>query len=171
MKKCILFFLILLPLNALAGETVVYCGGVAGIETLLDPASSLNYRKLGGGIFLHGIGWGRLTDQQKKNVVLVNRGAPYAVELGFGNGEKHDRAWAERFKESPPLAADAASTVRRIELLRVRALGDVRCSAPRPPAAGAECPVLARAAHTPFLHSSRRAPGLGSTLRSSASSG
>lgn len=78
---------------------VVYAGGVAGIETLQYGNSSATFRFNGGGLYLHGVGWGHLNHGQKKAVVLQNCGSPFMVEIGFGQGEAHDRAWFKRYIE------------------------------------------------------------------------
>lgn len=77
----------------------VFSGGVAGIETLMESSSSTTFRFKGGGIYLHGVGWGLLNTQQRKAVFHANCGSPFMVELGFGQGELHDEAWAKRFMD------------------------------------------------------------------------
>lgn len=77
----------------------IYAGGVAGIETLMYGSSSASFRFNGGGIYLHGVGWGHLNSGQRKMVVEANCGSPFIVELGFGHGEAHDVAWYKRYIE------------------------------------------------------------------------
>ena len=77
----------------------IFAGGVAGIETLMDAASSTSFRFNGGGIYIHGVGWARLNVAQRKTVIAANHGSEFIVELGFGAGEAHDITWVRRFYE------------------------------------------------------------------------
>jgi hypothetical protein len=62
----------------------LYAGGVAGIADLLDASHSKRFRAMGGGLYLHNSGWAHLSDRQRREVLQIFRGAPVAIELGFG---------------------------------------------------------------------------------------
>lgn len=46
--------------NLEANGSVVFAGGVAGIEDLTNSANSAAFRAAGGGLYLHNSGWGLL---------------------------------------------------------------------------------------------------------------
>jgi hypothetical protein len=80
-------------------KPTIYAGGVEGIETLMDPSSSREFRFNGGGVYLHGQGWAKFDENQRWRVALAVEHSPVAIEIGFGNGEAHDMAWVQRFTE------------------------------------------------------------------------
>ena len=43
-------------------------GGVAGVQSLVDATSTAQYRSCGGGLYIHQVGWGTLTDQDRRQV-------------------------------------------------------------------------------------------------------
>ncbi len=77
-------------------QTTVYAGGVTGFDALADPAHSVEYRKAGGGLYLHNNGWSDLEPEKRKALLATFEGAPVGVELGFGNAE----AWARHFSKA-----------------------------------------------------------------------
>jgi hypothetical protein len=74
----------------------VFAGGLPYCITLTESSSTTVFRSLGGGIYLHDMGWGAFTAQQRRAVLEANCGAPFMFETGFGQGEAHDKAWATR---------------------------------------------------------------------------
>jgi len=52
-------------LEPLYAEISIYAGGIAGVEALSDAGNSLQYRKAGGGLYLHNDGWARLDQSQR----------------------------------------------------------------------------------------------------------
>ena len=82
-----------------AGLAESYAGGVAGIQDLEDPANSTNYRAAGGGLYLHGLAWNKLSDGERRQILSAFRGAPVGVELGWGL-KAHAKAWAKQFKQN-----------------------------------------------------------------------
>lgn len=80
---------------ASSNTPALYAGGVAGITDLLDPANSQTFRAMGGGLYLHNSGWQELTADEKKRVLGIFRGAPIAIELGFGSGA----AWGRLYEK------------------------------------------------------------------------
>jgi hypothetical protein len=66
----------------------VYAGGVIGIADLVNPNNSQTFRAESGGLYLHHTGWAGLTPEQRKRVLEIFQGAPVAVEVGFGSGNK-----------------------------------------------------------------------------------
>lgn len=70
----------------------VFAGGVAGIEDLLNPANSKEFRAAGGGLYLHNSGWAKLNLSQKQQVINLFQGSPVGLELGFGAGARAN-AW------------------------------------------------------------------------------
>jgi len=78
---------------------MVYAGGVVGIETMMNAVSSSMYRSKGGGAYLHGSGWHRLTVHQRKKILEAFDGSLLPVEMGFGNGRAHHIAYGEKVKK------------------------------------------------------------------------
>lgn len=78
-------------------EPQVYAGGVAGIQDLLIPSNSYDFRRAGGGLYLHNTGWSRLTEEQQRTIIDIFRGSPVAVELGFGSGAAWGRIYQTRY--------------------------------------------------------------------------
>lgn len=78
---------------------MVYAGGVVGIETMMNAVSSSMYRSKGGGAYLHGSGWHRLTVDQRKKILEAFDGSLLPVEMGFGNGRAHHIAYGEKVKK------------------------------------------------------------------------
>jgi len=84
-------------LEPLYAEISIYAGGIAGVEALTDAGNSTQYRKAGGGLYLHNDGWARLDQSQQKQVLSNFTGKPIAIELGFREGAS---AWAARLQSA-----------------------------------------------------------------------
>lgn len=78
--------------SAIAAATIkVFAGGVSGIEALADPANSTEYRKLGGGLYLHGTGWGKISTAVKTDILKTFSGKPVMVEIGYSETTPQSR--------------------------------------------------------------------------------
>jgi arylsulfatase A-like enzyme len=73
----------------------VFAGGVAGIEDLLTPAHSQQFRAAGGGLYLHNNGWAALSVPQQRELLRLFADRPVAIELGF---RPSPEAWATRYR-------------------------------------------------------------------------
>jgi len=86
--------------NLEANGSVVFAGGVAGIEDLTNSANSAAFRAAGGGLYLHNSGWGLLNPGQRRQVLEIFSNAPVAIELGFGNTPDAAKAWGSAYQRS-----------------------------------------------------------------------
>jgi len=77
----------------------VFVGGVAGLDSIQYPRNSEKYRIVGGDLYLHGVGWGRLTIDERKKILDTFKKANIGIEVGFGTGYLHDKAWANRLQD------------------------------------------------------------------------
>lgn len=83
--------------SEVSSQIPIYAGGVAGIEDLVNPDNSDQFRTSGGGLYLHNNGWAALTLPQQREVLRLFESRPIGIELGFGTGPA-TKAWANRFK-------------------------------------------------------------------------
>ena len=104
-RRCLLFLILCMPylfgLDTVKGEgsgkvIQVYAGGVAGIEALAQAETSEQFRKDGGGVYLHNSGWATLTHEQQRRVLSIFKDRPVAIELGFKEGAA---PWAKRLAD------------------------------------------------------------------------
>jgi len=108
MKKLILV-LLLLTCSASYGQTSanVYCGGVNGFDSLLDPSNSTVFRKRGGGLYLHNNGWTELSHDQRMKLLGTFNNHPMIIEVGFPKpgefGHSPDKSkyhwWCDNFDD------------------------------------------------------------------------
>ena len=90
-----MFSLVIAPLMA-SPVINVYAGGVAGVEALANPTTSVHFRKSGGGVYLHNNGWAALSPDQQRQVLVNFQNRPIGIELGF---KESGDAWAMRLKD------------------------------------------------------------------------
>ncbi len=74
----------------------VYAGGVSGFRDMLDAKGSDDFRKHGGGLFLHNSAWGKIDVQERRRVLDIFSGQPVAIEIGYDKSGKTD--WAHWLK-------------------------------------------------------------------------
>ena len=72
------------------GQNSVVVGGVTGFSAFANPDSSKKLRHLCVGLYIHAVGWEKLSSQQQQEIVdnLSESGAP-TIQLGF-NPNPHD---------------------------------------------------------------------------------
>lgn len=93
----------LLLVLALAGHSVsaddspkairrasVYAGGVLGFRDMLRPDASADFRRRGGGLFLHNTAWGNLAEQERRELLGIYAGKAIAIEIGYDKSGKTD---------------------------------------------------------------------------------
>lgn len=61
----------------------VYAGGVEGIESMLRPTNHDEYRRKGGGLFIHNSGWAKLNLGEKRQLLRYFKDKPIAIEIGY----------------------------------------------------------------------------------------
>ena len=84
--------------TALTVHPQVFVGGVAGIEDLLVEKHSVQFRALGGGLYLHNNGWALLKPAHQHALLRIFKDRPVAIELGFGGNPASAESWAHRLK-------------------------------------------------------------------------
>jgi len=82
--------------DATPASAVVFTGGVAGIEAIVEADHSTDYRASGGGLYLHTNGWQLLDDGQRRQALAHFADRPLAIELGFNPID----GWPELYRQT-----------------------------------------------------------------------
>lgn len=85
----------------------VYCGGVNGFDSMIEPDHSSTYRGRDGGLYLHNNGWSELSHQQRLKLLGTFANAAITIEVGFPKpgefGHSPDRSkyhwWCDNFDD------------------------------------------------------------------------
>lgn len=93
MNRKFLLCLLLLFTNLLtpaysASTPQVFAGGYIGMQSLANPQSSNEFRRLGGGLYIHNSGWGTLSPSEKHQILTLFRNGPIGIEIGYGEGKE-----------------------------------------------------------------------------------
>lgn len=86
----VILIVLLLVARSVGAEEIfprVFAGGVSGSYSLADPDNSDEYRSAGGGLYIHAVGWDRLTTAQKNAARANFSGSDTVVEVGSSTSQ------------------------------------------------------------------------------------